>query len=118
MNAADAAAMDLWLDDRFDLGSNSHPVNPVNSSPPVDGSAARAASPATAKRSRKQKPRKQKPTCADCFFQRNMLCALDAAEPCPTFRDHEQGLKPERQLSFVFRQERVRTAWIFEQRQS
>lgn len=45
-----------------------------------------------------------------------MLCALDVAEPCPTFRHHEQGLKPPQQLSFVFRQERTRTAWSFEDR--
>lgn len=74
--------------------------------------AARAPSPAAAKRNGRRKP---KVTCADCFFQRNMLCALDVAEPCPTFRHHEQGLKPPRQLSFVFRQERTRAAWVFEQ---
>jgi hypothetical protein len=64
---------------------------------------------------RKRRPRKPKVTCADCYFHHNMLCALDATEPCPTFRDHEQGLKPPQQLSFVFRQERTRAAWVFEQ---
>lgn len=65
---------------------------------------------------RKRRPRKPKAGCADCFFKRNLLCSLDAPEPCPTFRHHEQGLKPPRQLSFVFRQERTRAAWVFEQR--
>ncbi|MFY9488682.1 MAG: hypothetical protein WAP35_08320 [Solirubrobacterales bacterium] len=45
-----------------------------------------------------------------------MLCALDQSEACPTFRHHEQGLKPPQQLTLVFRQERTRAAWVFEQR--
>lgn len=46
-------------------------------------------------------------TCADCFFDQNNLCALEVKEPCPTFRlAHPEGLKPPRQLSFVFRQDR------------
>ena len=65
---------------------------------------------------RKRKPRKSKVTCDDCFFKRNLLCSLEVPEPCPTFRDHEQGLTPPQQLSFVFRQERTRSAWVFEQR--
>jgi hypothetical protein len=65
---------------------------------------------------RKRKPRKPKVTCEDCFFKRNLLCSLEVPEPCPTFRDHEQGLTPPQQLSFVFRQERTRSAWVFEQR--
>jgi hypothetical protein len=67
---------------------------------------------------KKSRPRKPKVTCADCYFQRNALCALNVAEPCPTFRHHEQGLKPPQQLSFVFRQERTRAAWVFEQRET
>ncbi|MBI4897640.1 MAG: hypothetical protein HY827_04660 [Actinobacteria bacterium] len=67
---------------------------------------------------RKRRPRKPKITCEDCYFKRNLLCSLDAAEPCPTFRDHERGLKPPQQLSFVFRQERTRAAWVFEHRDS
>jgi hypothetical protein len=55
-----------------------------------------------------------KPSCADCFFQRNMLCALEADEPCPTFRHHEQGLTPPPQLSFVFRRPRQTAAWTFD----
>jgi len=54
-------------------------------------------------------------TCADCYFRQNMLCALKLSEACPTFRAAEQGLKPERQLTFVFRTERTRSAYAFPQ---
>jgi hypothetical protein len=54
-------------------------------------------------------------TCEDCYFRQNMLCALDLAGPCPTFRAAERGLRPERQLSFVFRTQRTRTAYAFPQ---
>src|SRR4051812_8250921 len=54
-------------------------------------------------------------SCDDCFFRKNMLCALALEEPCPTFRpDHPEGLRPPQQLHFVFRQERRRqAAWAF-----
>ena len=52
-------------------------------------------------------------TCADCYFRKNMLCALNLSEPCTTFRHADRGLKPERQLAFVFRTERVRSAYAF-----
>lgn len=53
-------------------------------------------------------------TCEDCFFRRNLLCALDLDEPCATFRPNEAQLKPPPQLRFVFRQERrTRAAWAF-----
>jgi hypothetical protein len=52
-------------------------------------------------------------TCDDCYFKRNMLCALRLGEPCPTFRHADKGLRPENQLSFVFRTERTRTAYAF-----
>jgi len=54
-----------------------------------------------------------KVSCEDCFFKRNGLCALDCAEPCPTFRpNHPEGLRPPQQMRFVFRQERRRqVAW-------
>ena len=29
---------------------------------------------------------KAKPTCQDCYFHRNALCALALERPCPTFR--------------------------------
>jgi hypothetical protein len=55
-----------------------------------------------------------KPRCEDCFFRKNMLCALDLETPCATFRpDGPDGLSPPNQLRFAFRQERTRTAWAF-----
>ena len=61
---------------------------------------------ATTTRSSSRSGRKQR-TCADCFFDQNNLCALDVKQPCPTFRPaHPEGLRPPRQLSFVFRQDR------------
>jgi hypothetical protein len=54
-------------------------------------------------------------TCKDCFFYQNQLCALDLEEPCTTFRPAERGLAPERQLAFVFRTARVRSAYAFPQ---
>lgn len=56
-----------------------------------------------------------KVSCEQCFFHRNMLCALNLDAPCATFRpDHPEGLRPPRQLRFVFRQERrTRAAWTF-----
>jgi hypothetical protein len=54
-------------------------------------------------------------SCDDCFFRKNMLCALALDEPCSTFRpDRPEGLRPPQQLRFVFRQERRRqAAWAF-----
>lgn len=71
---------------------------------------------ATLSKPRAKSPRKQarKAKCEDCFFHRNMLCSLGAEEPCPTFRHHEDGLQPPRQLEFVFRQPRTRAAWTFD----
>jgi hypothetical protein len=56
-----------------------------------------------------------KVTCEDCFFSRHGLCALELDEACSTFRpDHPEGLRPPRQMRFVFRQERLRqTAYAF-----
>ena len=54
-------------------------------------------------------------TCDDCYFGKNMLCALNLGKPCPTFRPAERGLRPERQLSFVFRTERTHAAYAFAQ---
>ncbi len=56
----------------------------------------------------------KKVTCEECFFRVNLLCALDLAEPCGTFRPSEAELKPPPQLRFVFRQERrTSAAWAF-----
>ena len=54
-------------------------------------------------------------TCEDCFFHRNDLCALNLGKPCTTFRPHDRGLAPERQLAFVFRAERTTAAYAFPQ---
>ena len=55
------------------------------------------------------------PSCEDCFFRQNMLCALDLNKPCTTYRAADRGLQPERQLSFVFRTERTFSAYAFPQ---
>ena len=52
-------------------------------------------------------------SCEQCYFRKNMLCALNLDAPCPTFRPAERGLRPERQLTFVFRTERTRSAYAF-----
>lgn len=53
-------------------------------------------------------------SCDECYFRVNLLCALDLAEPCATFRPHEAQLKPPQQMRLVFRQERrSRAAWAF-----
>jgi len=55
------------------------------------------------------------PSCATCFFGVNGLCALDADEPCPTYRPAgPDGLSPPRQLRFQFRRPALETsAWAF-----
>jgi hypothetical protein len=53
--------------------------------------------------------------CEDCYFKQNMLCALNLDGPCATYRPADRGLKPERQLSFVFRTERKHAAYAFAQ---
>jgi hypothetical protein len=54
-------------------------------------------------------------TCEGCYFKQNMLCALNLDAPCTTYRPAEGGLKPERQLAFVFRTERTHAAYAFAQ---
>jgi hypothetical protein len=55
-----------------------------------------------------------KVSCEDCYFRRNLLCALAQAEPCATFRPHEAQLRPPPQLRLVFRTElRTHAAWAF-----
>lgn len=61
----------------------------------------------------KAKGKAKRAKCEDCFFQQNMLCALNLTEPCTTFRPAERGLAPERQLAFTFRTERTRVAYAF-----
>lgn len=63
---------------------------------------------------RPSKAATRKVSCEECYFRRNLLCALDVPEPCATFRPAEADLKPPQQLRFVFRQERrSRAAWAF-----
>ena len=57
-------------------------------------------------------------SCEQCYFKQNMLCALQLDAPCATFRAADRGLKPERQLTFVFRTERTRAAYAFPQPQA
>ena len=53
---------------------------------------------AVAAHARATNGRKRTYTCDDCYFRRNLLCALDLDEPCATFRpDGPQGLVPPRQ---------------------
>ena len=59
--------------------------------------------------------RRKQPKCEDCWFHKQMLCALNLSAPCPTFRPAERGLAPERQLAFVLRTERTRSAYAFPQ---
>jgi hypothetical protein len=56
-----------------------------------------------------------KPSCENCFFHQNLLCAVPGSDVCGTFRPaHPDGLRPPRQLRFVFRQERrQQVAWAF-----
>jgi hypothetical protein len=56
-----------------------------------------------------------KPSCEDCFFHCNLLCALAQQQPCVTFRPNDPaGLRPPQQMHFVFRAEqRTRAAWAF-----
>ena len=60
-------------------------------------------------------PKTKPARCEDCYFKQNMLCALNLDAPCATYRPAEQGLKPQRQLAFVFRSERTHAAYAFAQ---
>ena len=65
----------------------------------ADGGGDRAA------KRRATKRRKGRPSCEDCFFHRQMLCALDLDEPCSTFRPNSaDGLVPPRQPALLLRQ--------------
>ena len=41
------------------------------------------------------------PTCADCYFRRNGLCAMTPERICPTFRAATALLRPPRQPRLV-----------------
>ena len=53
------------------------------------------------------------PACENCFFGKNMLCALNLDEPCTTFRPAERNLEPESQLKFTFRTDRGSARYAF-----
>jgi hypothetical protein len=69
--------------------------------------------PSSRPRTRQRKPKA--PTCEDCYFHCNLLCALEVDEACATFRpNHPDGLRPPRQLRFHFRQPgRTTATWAF-----
>ena len=57
-------------------------------------------------RRRTKRGRRGGPTCEDCFFHRNLLCALDIEGPCSTFRpDNPEGLLPPMQPVLLPRQQ-------------
>jgi hypothetical protein len=84
------------------------PRNATNLNPAIAPAAPRASRP-------KRAAAAPQISCDDCYFHQNDLCALDKAKPCPTFRAAADNLKAPQQLSFVFRQERTRSAWVFAQ---
>lgn len=54
--------------------------------------------------SRKGAAKTKKPRCEDCYFGRNLLCALELAEPCATFRaNRPEGLVPPSQPTLLMR---------------
>jgi hypothetical protein len=54
--------------------------------------------------SRKGAAKNIKPRCEDCYFGRNLLCALDLPEPCATFRaNRPEGLVPPSQPTLLMR---------------
>lgn len=59
--------------------------------------------------------RATKVSCEDCFFGQNLLCAVTDSGPCATYRpNHPDGLRPPKQMQFVFRQDRrLQVAWAF-----
>ena len=48
--------------------------------------------------------KKKAPSCEDCYFHKNLLCALELEGPCATFRpDRPEGLVPPRQPVLLMR---------------
>jgi hypothetical protein len=45
--------------------------------------------------------RQNAPTCADCYFRRNGLCAMTPERHCPTFRAAARTLQPPLQPRLV-----------------
>ena len=62
----------------------------------------------TAAQGSAKRRRKNGRSCEDCFFHRNLLCALDLDAPCSTFRpDAPGGLVPPRQPALLVRESRA-----------
>ena len=60
---------------------------------------------------RKGAARAKKPRCEDCYFGRNLLCALELTEPCATFRaNRPEGLVPPSQPTLLMRAPRWATS--------
>jgi hypothetical protein len=52
-------------------------------------------------------------SCDDCYFRKTSLCALELAEPCPTFRPAVKGqMVPPRQPQLVEAQTQFVPAWL------
>jgi hypothetical protein len=52
-------------------------------------------------------------SCDDCYFRKTSLCALDLAEPCPTFRPAVKGqMVAPRQPQLVEAQTQFIPAWL------
>jgi hypothetical protein len=48
--------------------------------------------------------RAKAPSCEDCYFRKNLLCALELDQPCATFRpDRPEGLVPPQQPVLLMR---------------
>jgi len=53
------------------------------------------------------------PTCDDCYFRRQGLCALLLAAPCPTFRPvTRQGLQPPKHPPLIARPSRAAPQYV------
>jgi hypothetical protein len=53
---------------------------------------------------RRMGAKKKAPSCEDCYFHKNLLCALELDGPCATFRpDRPEGLVPPRQPVLLMR---------------
>ena len=76
-----------------------------------DAFAVNPANPLPARRRKLRRfARKGGRSCAECFFHRHLLCALDLDQPCSTFRpDGPAGLVPPRQPSLLMRRTRGET---------
>ena len=63
-----------------------------------------AASPTVLTCPRRCRASPKPPTCEDCYFHKNLLCALELDEPCATFRPNRpEGLVPPRQPVLLMR---------------